>query len=643
VKISKLSIKNFLAVQQDEISLNLADRGLVLIQGDNRDDTSADSNGAGKSTIGDSISWCLYGVTARGETGDAVINNAVKKGCVVNCVVESNDIVYHITRHRKHKQHKNSLQVNDVTNGKSLTRGTDKLTQEVVNIIVGCSYQVFKSAIYAAQDSIPDLPSMTDKFLKEIVEEAAGINRLSMAHDKAKAHLKSQEIKLTKAHNDLDAKKALLKQCTDRHNDLDAKAKNYAGDVKRKITTIEATVKRLKDEIKDLNVKRGTIDVAKTNADIDTLNDQLSGDIKAKGDAEKAKLKADNVKVQASKELAKIMKDAKLKVSNLKKIEDKIGSPCGECGKPYHSADLADITKIAKSKLITVKSDIATAKQALEDANEAVLRAADELLLLSDTTTLIADNKAAVDTLKSELDLVKTTTSDIISIDKSIKEKIDEIDTLKIAKNPYDELSGDELSAINQANKDIKELKKAVDGFTSDVSLASDAVSVFSPAGVRAHVLDTVTPQLNDRTSHYLSVLSDGNISAVWNTLSKTKSGELREKFTIEVENDNGSKNFGGLSGGEKRKVRLATAMALQDLVASRASKPVSLWVADEIDDALDDAGLERLMTLLEEKAKEKGTVLMISHNSLSDWIRSETTITKEGGRVTVSGDLVAD
>jgi DNA repair exonuclease SbcCD ATPase subunit len=166
-------------------------------------------------------------------------------------------------------------------------------------------------------------------------------------------------------------------------------------------------------------------------------------------------------------------------------------------------------------------------------------------------------------------------------------------------------------------------------------------VKIFSPAGVRAHVIDTVTPYLNERTSHYLATLSDGNISAVWNTLSKTKTGELREKFIIEVSNDKGANNFGGLSGGEKRKVRIATSLALQDLVASRASKPFSLFIADEIDDALDVAGLERLMMLLEEKSREKGTVLMISHNEISDWCREQAVIIKENGFSRIEGALV--
>ena len=63
------------------------------------------------------------------------------------------------------------------------------------------------------------------------------------------------------------------------------------------------------------------------------------------------------------------------------------------------------------------------------------------------------------------------------------------------------------------------------------------------------------------------------------------------------------AKSFQTLSGGEKRKVRIACSLALQDLVSNRASKNIDLFIGDEIDDALDTAGLERLMGILESKS----------------------------------------
>lgn len=47
-----------------------------------------------------------------------------------------------------------------------------------MNAIVGCSADVFTSAVYAGQERMPDLPSMTDKTLKMLIEEAAGIEVL---------------------------------------------------------------------------------------------------------------------------------------------------------------------------------------------------------------------------------------------------------------------------------------------------------------------------------------------------------------------------------------------------------------------------------------------------------------------------------
>jgi len=641
LKILNLNIHNFLTIG-NLVELSLEDKGLCLIQGENRDDTSATSNGAGKSTIGDSISWCLYGITARGETGDSIINNIAKKECCVEVTVESDGKIYAIARYRKSKKYKNSLQVKNMTDVKDLTKGTDKLTQEVVEQIIGCSYEVFKSAIYAGQDSIPNLPGMTDKFLKQIVEESAGINRLGLAHDKAKDQFKVKESALMKSEDNLISAKNNLQIYKDRIDELKDKDAQLIIDNDKKVVNLGGEIALLQAKADILKRKISKIDKRAIEKEIDATNSSLKMGVVKYQASTKAVNEATSAQSMAEAVLKTIMSDAKKKVANVKGIESKEGQPCGECGKPYLKEDLSDIVKIARAKLLTVKTEINKANQALNAAKIAKRSAASELSSLDDTSVQINKNKVAVSLLQHKLNKGSSLQSDLDSICKDYLAKQAQIKDIEGSESPYVSMIDKACGLYDDVIVRIDTLKVAIEKQTHDADLAKDAVAVFSPAGVRAHVLDTVTPQLNERTSHYLSILSDGNISAVWNTLSKTKSGELREKFTIEVENETGSKNFGGLSGGEKRKVRLATAMALQDLVSSRASKPISLWIADEIDDALDEAGLERLMTVLEEKAREKGTVLMISHNSLSDWIRSETTVIKESGVVTVVGDLVA-
>jgi len=633
VKITNLKIANFLTIGDEPVVLSLDDRGMILIDGDNRDDTSTKSNGAGKSTIGDAICWVLYGETARGESGDDVINETNGKDCLVEVNLEDGQDKYVVTRHRKHKKHKNTLRIVDANSSNDLTKGTDKLTQELLEKILGCSIEVFRSAIYAAQDSMPNLPGMTDKALKEIVEEAAGVNRLTAAYGIAREELKRHEGLVSGLDINLQRSLSDLSVVHQSIADLEEKDKEFAANRTAEIARIATEIKGLlNDKTSHQSNPHLSIDEVAIQAEIDKLDAALTAFVATRNSADlevKAKLKEVTALEVHLKNAASL---ARADIEAYRAVGERVGKPCGECGKPYCEDDLHDATKIAKQKAAVSKKKVDDLKLQLEVAKKAHSDAADGLASLGDIQTAIKKNKADSDELRDKLRLAKELRQEIKEIDDEILRKKKEIIKLKSAESPYTALieaarvkEADLLASINELRVKLVDAEKLRD-------LASDAVKVFSPAGVRAHVLDTVTPMLNDRTAHYLSVLSDGNISAIWNTLSKTKSGELREKFSIDVTNEKGAKKFGGLSGGEKRKVRLAASLALQDLVASRASKPFDLMIGDEIDDALDEAGLERLMMLMEEKAREKGTVVVISHNSLSQWATQRITVVKEGG-----------
>ena len=301
---------------------------------------------------------------------------------------------------------------------------------------------------------------------------------------------------------------------------------------------------------------------------------------------------------------------------------------------------MEEVKSIAKSQLKTLANEAKNIKSSLETAKRHVKKATDtvEKYKASMTDVSVVANEQSL--LQTLVDQTKKVESDLAILKAGAKSLVEQAKELKSKENPHTKMVKLYTKELSEFEAALEKRKTELVEFEDKVEIAKNVVDVFSPAGVRAHILDTVTPFLNDRTAHYLGALSDGNINATWNTLSTTTKGELREKFTIDVSNEKGAKKFKGLSGGEKRKVRLATAMALQDMVASRATKPINLFVADEVDHALDKAGLERLMGILDEKARDRGTVLVISHNELSDWIRDQAVVTKEFGYATISGAL---
>lgn len=668
MKITNVTIENFLGIGTAKISLQ--DKGLVLVQGQNLDDPSADSNGSGKSSMIDAVFWGLYGKTARGLGGDDVINRVIGKQCVVTIELEDGTQTAKITRWRKAKGfHKRSGVVIEI-NGSDCSGGTDALTQAEIDKVVGCSEQVFAAAVYAGQEAMPDIPSLTDRQLKSLIEEAAGIDLIEEAYVVAREVVRDAQEAQDKFSDALD----LVRSSVER---VEGQIATVEDDIEGWEKTRESRVKQATDEAAELKTR--ATDVKKEIADFDEkgINDQIKkidDEISALDeqmqeiDKEIAGVSEENEKARklgedvlnarhlfddATKTAKRIAETFKKQKSKFENVESQVGEPCGECGKLTTEEDLADVKANLKETLRELKEtyegardDAADLKAKLEECETArdefeaqrtdiSAQQAQQRELTSKQRDLTSDKNKLSATL-SELPRLKDRYS-------NLKERFDakrqDIKKLKEEKNPHGKSLDRYKTELVEAQKAVEEKEVEYANAAEHLVVAKAAAQVFGPKGVRAHILDTVTPFLNDRTAHYLSTLSDGSLEAIWSTLTEGRDGELKEKFTIGVEKY-GTGTFASLSGGEKRKVRLATTLALQDLVASRATKPINLWIGDEIDTALDPAGLERLMTLLEMKAREKGTVLIVSHHDLKDWVRDTVVVTMEDKAARVEGVL---
>lgn len=646
MKFQKLTIKNFLTI--GEAGIELDDRGLLLIQGENQDDPSAKSNGAGKSSIVDALCWAIYGTTARGTTGDAVVNKTAKKDCQVAVVMVEGDKEYRIVRYRKDSTAKNVVTISerDLTTGVGgdLSKGTDKETQEVINAVMGCSLDVFMAAVYAGQEKMPDLPGMTDKMLKTLIEEAAGVEVLTEAYSIARSRYNA-------AKAQADAVGGQLSSALEAQVRLDV---NLA-DMEHQSATFEAGRRdRAKVELAralpiNAEIKRAeeALSTWPPRADLQSELDSIDAKLKAHK-AEEAEFHRLNVEallmdkhLTAAKSTIAMKKNSLTNAEEgLARIEEQIGKPCGECGKAYCEHDLDAAREVRREAIAALKKDLVeflTKTKTLMAQVAAAQETATKFKAGMTDVTAVALRQRELTNLLSGIDnalrLIEASKNEIEAVKARANAKLTET-------NPWTKAIESKKKEIAATAEEIKALEARVEELETTASMLADAVKVFGPAGVRAHILDTVTPYLNERTREYLGALADGNIHATWATLSKTAKGDLKEKFNIEVVNDKGAESFAGLSGGEKRKVRLATAMALQDMVASRATKPIDIFIADEVDHALDESGLERLMSVLERKSRERGTVLVISHNSLGDWIDNVITVTKKGGLATVDGAI---
>ncbi|MDM4428321.1 AAA family ATPase [Klebsiella oxytoca] len=634
MKFLTLEVENFMALANAKVELD--QRGLVLIQGVNAGDSSAASNGAGKSTLMNSLMWCIYGETSHGVKGDDVLSTGHEKNCRVKVTIEDEGKRYAIIRHRKHKEFKNRLIVRGEDG--DMTKGKDSLTQEFVERLIGASKEVFMASIYASQEAMPDLPGMSDKNLKTIVEEAAGVDRLTKAYaiarERANAAAARMETTKTKmdaclslvesAQNELESAKTSSEAWErDRNERLDVARADLVG-AEVTLTEVEMELRSLPEQIRD------------TENAIGKEREKLAS--KEEHDAKLVKVRGAITDIRASIRITEnIQKEAMQRARALKvkaeEVNTKVGEPCPTCGKAYCLEDLSTVKESfveqARSEISQAQAS-ATSVAKYQEHLEKALKIESALVASTPDVSAIISR---IERLTKELGTLRHREKEVVAVEALVARARSEVDRITKEINPFLAVikRHEESLAANKSNYGV--LKTELKNIQEQALLLDKARQVYSPAGVRSHILTSVTPFLNAQTAEYLNTLSDGNIVAEWSTMESTKKGEWRDKFNISVRKIGASKTFQTLSGGEKRKVRIACSLALQDLVASRASKNIELFIGDEIDDALDTAGLERLMGILEAKARERGTVMIISHKEMKSWFRETITVEVKEGR----------
>ncbi|BCF79502.1 AAA family ATPase [Klebsiella pneumoniae] len=634
MKFLTLEVENFMALANAKVELD--QRGLVLIQGVNAGDSSAASNGAGKSTLMNSLMWCIYGETSHGVKGDDVLSTGHEKNCRVKVTIEDEGKRYAIIRHRKHKEFKNRLIVRGEDG--DMTKGKDSLTQEFVERLIGASKEVFMASIYASQEAMPDLPGMSDKNLKTIVEEAAGVDRLTKAYaiarERANAAAARMETTKTKmdaclslvesAQNELESAKTSSEAWErDRNERLDVARADLVG-AEVTLTEVEMELRSLPEQIRD------------TENAIGKEREKLAS--KEEHDAKLVKVRGAITDIRASIHITEnIQKEAMQRARAFKvkaeEVNTKVGEPCPTCGKAYCVEDLSTVKESfveqARSEISQAQASATSVAKYQEHLEKALKIESSLVASTPDVSAIIS----RIEQLTKELGTLRHREKEVVAVEALVARARSEVDRITKEINPFLAVikRHEESLAANKSNYGV--LKTELKNIQEQALLLDKARLVYSPAGVRSHILTSVTPFLNAQTAEYLNTLSDGNIVAEWSTMESTKKGEWRDKFNISVRKIGASKTFQTLSGGEKRKVRIACSLALQDLVASRASKNIELFIGDEIDDALDTAGLERLMGILEAKARERGTVMIISHKEMKSWFRETITVEVKEGR----------
>jgi len=189
MKIKTIVLQNFLSYKYQEFTL--ADKGLVLIEGNNKDLGGA--NRAGKSSLLEGITWCLFGTTVRGIKADGVINSKIGKDTYVELNFILGDINYKIIRYRKHKKFHDALLIKKEVDGEfiDLEIKSIKDAQEKITNLIGYNYTSFMNSVLFGQGQVEHFASLTDAEKKQVLEKILNIHIYARALEETKIKMKN--------------------------------------------------------------------------------------------------------------------------------------------------------------------------------------------------------------------------------------------------------------------------------------------------------------------------------------------------------------------------------------------------------------------------------------------------------------------
>ena len=585
VIFKKISIKNFLSIGDKSIELDF-DSGISLITGINSD--KGGRNGVGKSSLVESVYWCLFGSTIRDIKKDKVIHNQTDKNCVV--VME---FIIEINNNSKKYKLTRSLEPTKIVlleDGNDITLSTMPKTDELIKELIGANEEVFQNAVIMTANNT--LPFMAQKKIdkRKFVEGILNLGIFGQMLLKTRADYNEY-----KKENDI-----LGSVFSTQNKNLSL----YQNQIEKNKEIKTQKIESLKNKILD-NTKK--IDLYIDNSSIEIKIQEKRDFIISK---ENSTLKLEDGLLKIENELQKLFKDQLESDFEVKNIKERISEAkkkegtCPTCKRKYENDDICiDINDLSEK--------LSTNLDKNEKINKKISTFADKKRTLK---SAISSNKFEVENLNKEIQQLLVDSKEIYHLKDKNEELLKDIEEIENSKDNVDDL-------IENVKKEIKESEDKIQKLQKQLLILETAKFVVSEEGVKSYIVKKMLSVLNSQLNFYLK------------TLNAPCTCEFNELFEETIYNSNGKEcSYFNFSGGERKRIDIAILFMFQDILKLQTGVSFNISMYDELfDSALDESGVFNVMDVLKDRVeKTQETIYIISHNKTASSMTFTNTILLE-------------
>lgn len=614
MRITSLEIHNFKRLKGHRV-IDFPD-GIIGVTG---------TNGQGKSTIALAIAWALFGPEVL-PTGKSDVVTWGAKNAFVRVVMEINGEEYHVIR-QQDKTGSSSAQLCQPGDPVHyISRGIDPTNREVERLL-GVDRVGFLTSVYARQEELAGLMSLTPANRVKTVLRLLGIEQLTSAIDSVRSQARDarkelealrigfedpDDMRLT-----IEGTKMMIEECESfiaiHEENLGAIRKEQEDLLNE---SIQLVPKRKAYEIYQTRHTKAIIAFNSATAELRSAERALASITPAPKPGPEPEPVAQADLDDAMGNLASVRAEINQLVVRRENIEN--SSKCYACNRPFdHKADLSsqifDINQridaimgqdedfyaqltilkqdrqrrleweLSERKYANYKANYNQALDRVEQARKVLGHASVELESLKDQ--VVEDVSKAYDFIQE-----KRLDTEIAAgrIRETLSTYTEKKSNLKTSLLQYEE----SLSRSEKLYSQINNLEKNV---------LLNEVTATELSSLKESMIAQAIPLISEQASRLVAKFTDGRYTEV----------VLTPNYEIQYRNDLGElKSFENLSGGEKDVFALALRLAIADLRADS----IGVLLLDEVLESLDTDRQEATWGAIERLTNRYNQVFIITH-----------------------------
>lgn len=563
LKFNKLHVEGFKSIGIADLDFN--NLGTCLIKGVNKYTSLAKSNGSGKSSLMESLVWCLYGKTSNG-LGNDVKNTFYKNGCCVELTFSVDDVNYFIRRTIGHSEYKTGLLI--LKNDEDISAKNKTDSDKMVKEILGFDSEIFSQLVFLSQGFNNRFALYGPKARKEMLESLYNIDSY------LNEFIAQLKVKESEKSNLISKKELEIRSAESTITTYSQTIETESYDIVNK----KSKIKELKENVTSIS-----------RADIEDLETKLQNQTSI---SESLKEKYNNV----LRELDSISSELKLNMSKQESLKNdykalSTNKTCPYCGTVLQNN--ADDEHV-KQKLKEIDNDLS--------------------VLQTQYNTLIENKNIVSEKSEKMRDKISIFKSDISNIELQLN---------RLRKDYEQQLQKE--SIIAELENGIKNCQEKIDNYKVQIINSEQTINALSKDRDKLKEdLELVQHMSRLANNQFRAYLLENIVNLLNNEL-KELSKFLFEEDTINIENGNklniliGDKTYEQLSGGEQRKVDIALIIAQRKLAQQMNAISSNILVLDEVFDGLDDISFGIVLDILSDEMQDIESTFIISHRDVSE------------------------